>query len=222
MKHTPKKSYHPAARLKISTALPLLLFALFAASLPAEDLFDFEVDLSRIRPADRPEPAAENRNIFESFDTLPEALRGLEAEGGGFHDLILPQGPYVVAANTPSLPAAYDLIARALETEGLTLFPLLTLLVHADGNVSVGVPVQIEESRPLPLGTDLARLPERHILAVAVEAETSHRNQPAFVDAAARIRREAHRRGLRADTRELYVFPLRKSKVLVGLLVDKP
>jgi len=193
-----------------------LIFALTVASLCLAADFDFDIDLSRLQPSgDTPQ---EDRRIFENLELLPDLLREKVLVPGRIEEIHLPAGAMLVVGNTPSLPAAYELLARALKTEGVEGNGPVTILLHADNQVSAGIPVQISESHPLPLGTDLAHLPERKFLLTPLRLEMASRNDAELAQAVARIRRDALERGKKVDTRELYLFPQQDGAVLLGLL----
>ncbi len=207
----------PRLRFFLLACLPVL-------SLTAEDidLFTRDLDLSGLRlPSETAEaPPRENRRLFEAWETLPEALREMQPEPEAMYLLDLPAGPFLAVPNPVSLPGAYALLNRALDEGGLEPQAPLIVLMHADDNVSVGCRVTLTESKPLPLGADLSRMPGRRLLVTAIEAETARRTETALVTAAARLRRYAHEEGLSVQTRELYLLPIAPGRVLFGLLID--
>jgi len=193
----------------------LFLFSLALAAFCMADDFDFDIDLSRLRPS--AEAPSEDRRIFGNIEKLPGSLRGLPVEEGAVEELHFPAGPVIVVANAASIPAAYELLAKALQTEGVEARAPLTLLIHADNQVSVGIPVRVTESNPLPLGCDLALLPERKLLLTRLTLSQATRSDPELLQAVARIRRDALDRRLQLDTRELHLFPQQDDSVLLGL-----
>jgi hypothetical protein len=187
------------------------------------DLFTRDLDLSGLQMPGRSDrqPSEANRNLFEAWGDLPEALRSLETEEKAFQMLTLPYGPFLAVPNPLSLPEAIHRLKGALEEADLTPLAPLVVLIHADDNISVGCRVAVTESRPLPLGTDLSSMPARRLLVTAIEADTARRTEPALVQAAARLRRYAMENSLTVQTRELYLIPIEPGRILFGLLIGE-
>lgn len=204
----------------------LLFAALTATALHADNDVDEllrDLDLSRLQPSRAAEPVTEDRRIFEDVDHLPPEIRELPPlEPGEIVERHLPAADLLVVPNPASLPAAYALLARGLQEADLTPQSPLTLLLHADDRVSVGIPVTYDESKPLPLGTDLSARPGQHLLLQKIELTEARRSEAELARAALALRREALRRGLTSLPRDLLLFPADPPHVIVALPVDIP
>jgi len=203
---------------------PVLWAALWCLPVRADDidLFTRDLDLSGLQPASREirEPPEANRHLFEAWDTLPEALRTPQPDGAAIQIFTLPAGPFLAVPNPLNLPEAYALLSLALLQADLTPLTPLVVLIHADGNVSIGCRVKMTDSSPLPLGTDLSHMPERRLLVTAIEADTALRTESNLVAAAARLRQHAQRHNLSVQTRELYLLPQSPGHIRFGLLIE--
>ncbi|MCC5844821.1 MAG: hypothetical protein JJU05_11270 [Verrucomicrobia bacterium] len=208
----------------LSMTLAVLRTALLCLPVRADDidLFTRDLDLSGLQLPARQlrEPPEENRNLFEAWDRLPEALRTPLPEVEAVQTLTLPAGLFLAVPNPVNLPDAYTLLSRALLQADLAPVAPLVVLIHTDGNVSVGCRVNMTESTPLPLGTDLSYMPERRLLVTSIEADTARRTESNLAAAAARLRQHAHRHNITVQTRELYLLPQSPGQILFGLLIE--
>ena len=173
-----------------------------------------------------PAPVAEDRRIFQGWTQLPAAAVEFDLpRGDAVEEMALPAGNLLVVANPANLPQAYALIANAVKETELEVSPPLMIVIHADDNVSVGLRVKGDDIPPLPLGADISPQPPMRWLLVRVELDEdaeARRGEPAFVRAAARLRREARERDLRLLTRELYLFPGAENTLLFGMRLENP
>lgn len=197
----------------------LLLLSLFSLRADEFDFPDFPVPEIRTPP-----PAqAENREIFTGWPHLPEALRTFAPpEMEGVSEWALPPSQLLVVANPLDLPDAYRQLGEAITQAELEIEPPLILLLHADGNVSVGVRVQDAEIPPLPIGVDVSPLPAMRLYLQPVVGHEARRAQPAFARAAGDIRQHAAQQGQSLQTRDLFLFPGMENTLLFGMRLDNP
>lgn len=203
----------------------LVFVGLLACFLPGEQAdplgelgegLDLSV-LDKTPPAPESESEVPARHLFFAFDQAPK-VDAPEAEEGLVR-LRLPRAPYLVAPNAARVDTAYRNLGKVANSLNLKpRFPL-KLVLHADGNVSVGCALEEDPETALPPGIDISPRPALPLAGIWADVQVADKTHPQVLAAVVALRRHAAEADLDLDTSELYFLPAAPGKVLVALRI---
>jgi hypothetical protein len=206
----------------------ILCISTCAFLLPAQDLDDLGegLDLSILdEPIQTPKSQVEDTisplHLFAAFESAPHPKppEGSFTGESGLQILQLPKSPYLVAPNPARIDTAYQQMQHAVKQLKLQpVFPL-KIVIHTDGNVSVGCAVENEITDALPPGTDLSPQPAITLAGIWADIQVADRKHPLVVAAFQELRKQSFEQKVTLDTSELYLLPAEPGKVFVALRV---
>ncbi|GEM_PF-1092061 len=175
------------------------------------------LDLSILDPSPdtSSEPETPALHLFSGFEQAPSpALPKIEA---GVQVLRFEKSITLVAPNTPRIDEAYRQLGDIVKSKKLKVTFPLKVILHADGNVSVGCGLETSIDTALPPGTDISPQEETTLMGTIADVQIAERSHPPVVEAVVRIRTHALKQGKHLDPSEIYFLPLEPGKVWVGL-----
>jgi len=156
-------------------------------------------------------------HLFSGIEKAPQPERP-ELETG-VQILTFSKGTTLVTPNAPRIDDAYRQLGEVVSAKHLkTQFPLKVIL-HADGNVSVGCGISEPVRTALPPGVDISPQHGMKLMGTFADVQMAERSHPPVVEAVVQIRKAAQASNLTVDTSEIYFLPLEPGKVWVGLML---
>jgi hypothetical protein len=180
------------------------------------------LDLSILKepePTAMPEEAIlPARHLFAAFDQAPRA-EAPPAEKG-LQTLELPAALYLVTPNPARIDTAYRHLHQAVDQLNLqTGFPL-KIVLHTDGNFSVGCRIKQAVEEALPAGTDISPQPATRLAGLWRDIQIADKTHPLVIQAVVDLRQAALEQEQILDTSEIYFLPVEPGKVFVGMRVN--
>lgn len=193
---------------------------------PDVDDLTEELDLSLLDNPGKPpaEPAdIPSNHLFVNFDLIsvpvPAENQIQKADEPGLYRISLPAAEYLVAPNPARMDDAYARLAQAVSNMKLKIHFPVKVLLHADGNFSVALPLGNPPEKPLPQGLDLSPQPKTVFAAVQADIQLLRKDHPPLLEAFLRLSEAATREGWELDRREFFLFPQSPGKVWFALRV---